>query len=179
MASVGDESCKTYSGASERMSEEIMAVSPEDPGENEISRLNFIKVAVGGMCLAYAAAVGYPIYRYLNSPVQREAALSAVKDVTLAGADKLEKGAVLLFKFGPYPSMLIHHKDDSWVAFDAVCTHLGCTVQYHPEQDKIVCACHGGVYDSHTGANVSGPPPKPLTRFQIKVANGAVTVTRA
>ena len=150
-----------------------------EPVEDEISRASFIKVTVGGMCLAYAAAIGYPVYRYLNSPVAREAAMSAVTDVALPGADKLPLGGVLLFKFGPYPSMLIHHKDDSWVAFDSVCTHLGCTVQYHPEQDKIVCACHGGQYDSHTGANVSGPPPKPLTKFNVKVATGTVTVTRA
>jgi len=150
-----------------------------ESGDEDISRLNFIKVAVGGMCVAYAAAIGYPVFRYLNSPVSREAALASVKDVALAGADKLPLGAVLLFKFGPFPSMLIHHKDDSWVAFDSVCTHLGCTVQYHPELEKIVCACHGGQYDSHTGANISGPPPKPLTKFNVKVSPGTVTVTRA
>jgi cytochrome b6-f complex iron-sulfur subunit len=131
------------------------------------------------MCLAYAAAIGYPVYRYLNSPVEREAALAAIKDVTLAGADKLEAGSVLLFKFGPYPSMLIHHRDGKWVAFDAVCSHLGCTVQYHPDLDKIVCACHGGVYDAYTGENISGPPPKPLNKFQVKVGPGSVLISRA
>ena len=161
------------------MSKDTTINPPVESGDKEISRLSFIKVAVGGMCLAYAAAVGYPIYRYLNSPVEKEAALSNVKDVSLSGADKLEKGSVLLFKFGPYPSMLIHHTDDTWVAFDAVCTHLGCTVQYHTDQDKIICACHGGVYDSKTGANISGPPPKPLTKFNVKVASGSVTDSRA
>ena len=146
------------------MSKDTTINPPVESGDKEISRLSFIKVAVGGMCLAYAAAVGYP---------------SNVKDVSLSGADKLEKGSVLLFKFGPYPSMLIHHTDDTWVAFDAVCTHLGCTVQYHTDQDKIICACHGGVYDSKTGANISGPPPKPLTKFNVKVASGSVTVSRA
>jgi cytochrome b6-f complex iron-sulfur subunit len=161
------------------MSKKPTANPSVEPGQEDISRLSFIKVAVGGMCVAYAAAIGYPIFRYLNSPVEREAALGSVKDVALAGADKLPLGSVLLFKFGPFPSMLIHHKDGTWVAFDSVCTHLGCTVQYHPELEKIVCACHGGQYDSHTGANISGPPPKPLTKFNVKVATGTVTVTRA
>lgn len=153
-----------------------------DTGSNaqdeEISRLSFIKVAVGGMCAVYAAAIGYPVYRYLNTPVAREAALAAITDVALPGAQKLPLGSVLVFKFGPYPAMLIHHRDNTWVAFDSVCTHLGCTVQYHPELERIVCACHGGQYDAHTGANISGPPPKPLTRFNVKVAAGKVTVTR-
>ena len=51
--------------------------------------------------------------------------------------------------------MLIHHQDGSWVALSAVCTHLGCTVQYEPQANRIHCACHGGVYDPRTGANVS------------------------
>jgi cytochrome b6-f complex iron-sulfur subunit len=161
------------------MKQDAPSLPPEDLDESGLSRLSFIKVAMGGMCMAYAAAVGYPIYRYLNSPVAKEASMAAITDVSLPGADKLPPGGVLLFKFGPFPSMLIHHTDNTWVAFDAVCTHLGCTVQYHPEQDKIVCACHGGVYDSHTGANVSGPPPKPLSKFNVKVLAGSVSVMRA
>lgn len=153
-----------------------MAMS--EPSDSDVSRSSFVKVAIGGMCLAYAAAVGYPVYRYLNSPVEREAALASIKDVTLKDADKLEAGSVLLFKFGPYPSMLIHHKNGTWVAFDAVCTHLGCTVQYHPDEDIIRCACHGGVYDATTGANVSGPPPRPLRKFAVAVGKGSVTVSR-
>jgi cytochrome b6-f complex iron-sulfur subunit len=84
----------------------------------------------------------------------------------------------MLFKFGPYPSMLIHHQNDKWVAFDSVCTHLGCTVQYHPEVDKITCACHGGQYDPYTGENIAGPPPKPLTKFAVKIEKGSVVITR-
>lgn len=147
--------------------------------DESTSRRNFVKVAIGGMCLGYAAAIGYPIYRYLNSPVEVAASLSAVKEVALKGAEKLEKGSVMLFKFGADPAMLIHHRSGEWVAFDSVCTHLGCTVQYHPEEDKIKCACHGGVYDAHTGGNISGPPPKPLTKFKVAVLNDQVTVSRA
>lgn len=160
------------------MSSDSKAANVGDSDE-QISRLSFIKVAVGGMCVAYAAAIGYPVYRYLNTPVTREAALAAVTDVDLSGADKLPAGSVLLFKFGSDPAMLIHHANGKWVAFDSVCTHLGCTVQYHPELDLIRCACHGGQYDPYTGSNISGPPPKPLTKFNVKVAKGKVRVTRA
>lgn len=146
--------------------------------QDQTSRRNIVKVAVGGMCVAYAAAIGYPIYRYLNSPVELAISLSSVTEVTLNGAEKLEKGSVMLFKFGADPAMLIHHKSDEWVAFDSVCTHLGCTVQYHPEADQIKCACHGGVYDAHTGGNVSGPPPKPLTKFKVTVEKDHVKVAR-
>jgi cytochrome b6-f complex iron-sulfur subunit len=104
---------------------------------------------------------------------------TAVTEVTLKDAQKLPPASVLMFKFGTSPAMLIHHEDGTWVAFSAVCTHLGCTVQYEPQANRIHCACHGGVYNAATGGNVSGPPPKPLTRFKVAVGEAGVEVSRA
>jgi cytochrome b6-f complex iron-sulfur subunit len=104
---------------------------------------------------------------------------TAIAEVTLKDAQKLPAGSVLMFKFGTAPAMLIHHQDGSWVALSAVCTHLGCTVQYEPQANRIHCACHGGVYDPRTGANVSGPPPKPLKLFKVAVGDTGVEVSRA
>ncbi|MCS6776545.1 MAG: hypothetical protein NZ557_08400, partial [Chthonomonadaceae bacterium] len=49
--------------------------------ERGFTRKGFVKIAIGGVGLAYAAAIGYPIYRYLNSPVEKFAAMAAVKEV--------------------------------------------------------------------------------------------------
>jgi len=144
-----------------------------------LTRRGFVRVALGGVGLGYAAALGYPVYRYLKSPVERAASAAAVTEVTLNDAQKLPAGSVLMFKFGTKPALLIHHADDSWVAFDAVCTHLGCTVQYQPEQKRIHCACHGGVYDPHSGKNLSGPPPRPLRKYDVKAAATGVLVSRS
>lgn len=149
------------------------------PAQELLKRRTFVSVALGGVGLCYAAAIGYPVYRYLKSPVESAAAEAAVTEVSLPEAQKLAAGSVLMFKFGARTSMLIHHKDGTWVAFDAVCTHLGCTVQYQSDQDRIHCACHGGVYNAHTGTNVSGPPPRPLRRYEVKVMDTGVTVSRA
>jgi cytochrome b6-f complex iron-sulfur subunit len=136
-------------------------------------------IAAGAAGLAYVAALVYPIYRYLASPEEMEMNVAAVTKVPLKDAQKLPLGSVLMFKFGAAPAMLIHHKDGRWIAMTAVCTHLGCTVQYEPEADRIHCACHGGVYNAYTGANVSGPPPKPLKLFKVDVTDTGVDVSRA
>ena len=146
-------------------------------GEN-MSRSTFVRVAAGGVGLCYAAAIGYPVYRYLESPIEKAENEKPVNEVTPPDARKLPAGAALMFKFGSKPAMLIHHKDDKWVALFAVCKHLGCTVQYEPDKDRIYCACHGGVYNAYTGANVSGPPPKPLDRLDVKVTDDAVVISR-
>ena len=135
--------------------------------------------AAGAAGLAYTVALAYPIYRYLASPAEMAMNATAVTEVTLKDAHKLPAGSVLMFKFGTSPAMLIHHQDGRWIALTAVCTHLGCTVQYEPQADRIHCACHGGVYDPYTGANVSGPPPKPLKTFKVAVNETGVEVSRA
>ena len=38
-------------------------------------------------------------------------------------------------------------------AFDAVCTHVQCTVEYRPAENDIFCNCHNGVYDLN-GRNI-------------------------
>ncbi|TAN37308.1 MAG: Rieske (2Fe-2S) protein [Verrucomicrobia bacterium] len=144
-----------------------------------LTRRAFVKAGMTVAGAAYAAALGYPLYRYLATPAERAALLAAVKEVALDGADKLPRHAALMFKFAGRPAILLHHDDDTWTALSAVCTHLGCTVQFDPEHNAIRCACHGGIYDARTGANVSGPPPKPLMAFKVQALTGKVVISRA
>jgi cytochrome b6-f complex iron-sulfur subunit len=148
-----------------------------EPGE--VLTRRFFMGAAGAAAALYTAALAYPIYRYLASPEEMALNATAVTEVTLKDAQKLAPGSVLMFKFGTAPAMLIHHTDGRWISLTAVCTHLGCTVQYEPQADRIHCACHGGVYDPYTGANVSGPPPKPLKLFKVAVNDAGVEVSRA
>jgi cytochrome b6-f complex iron-sulfur subunit len=148
----------------------------EQSGEKASRRAFLVAAGAAGLC--YSGALAYPVYRYLASPEEMASNATAVKEVSLKDAQKLPAGSVLMFKFGTAPAMLIHHLDGTWASLSAVCTHLGCTVQYEPQADRIHCACHGGVYNAYTGANVSGPPPKPLTRFKVAVNEAAVEVSR-
>jgi cytochrome b6-f complex iron-sulfur subunit len=149
------------------------------PDAGEVNTRRAFLAAAGLAGLAYTVAMAYPIYRYLASPEEMAASASAVTQVTLKDAQKLPLGSVLMFKFGSAPAMLIHHQDGRWISLTAVCTHLGCTVQYEPAADRIHCACHGGVYNPYTGANVSGPPPRPLKLFKVLVGEAGVDVSRA
>lgn len=59
--------------------------------------------------------------------------------------------------------------------FSAVCSHLGCLVNYQREKKEFICPCHGGKYDL-SGRNIAGPPPAPLARFPIVIQDGVVMV---
>lgn len=69
------------------------------------------------------------------------------------------------------PAVAIQLAGGSVVAFDALCTHAGCTVSYDASQKLIVCPCHGGAFDPANGAAVvAGPPPTPLGSIKVQVA---------
>lgn len=65
--------------------------------------------------------------------------------------------------------------EDGLIVLSAVCSHLGCLVNYRREKGGFVCPCHGGRYDL-SGRNISGPPPAPLTRFPVRIEDGRVLV---
>lgn len=51
-------------------------------------------------------------------------------------------------------------------ALSTVCTHLGCTPNWLPNDNKFKCPCHGSGFYT-TGINFEGPAPRPLERFKI------------
>jgi thiosulfate dehydrogenase [quinone] large subunit len=74
------------------------------------------------------------------------------------------------------PAWVVHPSGNAFVAFSAICTHAGCTVQYDPSAIQFVCPCHGGVFDARTGQVLQGPPPAPLPSIRVHVANGQIRV---
>jgi thiosulfate dehydrogenase [quinone] large subunit len=74
------------------------------------------------------------------------------------------------------PAWVVHSAASRFVAFDAVCTHAGCTVNYSASGAQFVCPCHGGVYDARTGEVLQGPPPAPLRRIPVQVVGGELRV---
>src|SRR3954470_11602849 len=50
----------------------------------------------------------------------------------------------------------------------ARCTHLGCTPDWKPAENKFKCPCHGSGYDSE-GVNFEGPAPRPMDRAHVEL----------
>jgi rieske iron-sulfur protein len=72
--------------------------------------------------------------------------------------------------------------DQGFVAYSAICTHLGCTVSWVENQQARAasfteCLCHNSIFDPARGAKVlSGPAPIPLAQIGIKVAEEGTLV---
>ena len=60
-------------------------------------------------------------------------------------------------------------------ALQSTCTHLGCRTSYDRKTKRILCPCHGGMFDVQ-GNVLGGPPPAPLPTLTTKVEDGNVLV---
>ncbi len=60
--------------------------------------------------------------------------------------------------------------------FSNICTHLGCRVRWVAEEDGFYCPCHNAVFGPD-GQVVSGPPPRALDEYPVKVEDGQIFVS--
>jgi cytochrome b6-f complex iron-sulfur subunit len=140
-----------------------------------LNRRRFLDSLLGTGFASTVVAVVYPVWRYLIPPQSGE---PATQSVVAAQASQVKANSGMVFKFGSKPGLLVRAPDGSLHAYNAVCTHLECTVQYKSDTSQIWCACHNGMYDLE-GNVVSGPPPRPLERLAVNLRGEDVVVSRA
>ncbi len=98
-----------------------------------------------------------------------------VPDVFYEPPQLFKIGAPADFPFGP-PTFLVSEKifvfrdrEKGFSVASAVCTHLGCTVNYFPRDNDFHCPCHGSIF-AISGKVLHGPAPRPLNWFEITLA---------
>jgi thiosulfate dehydrogenase (quinone) large subunit len=76
------------------------------------------------------------------------------------------------------PGLVVRLTRDRVVAYDAICTHARCIVQFDPDRVLLVCYCHQAEFDPRRHAAVlAGPAPRPLPSLKVTVAgDGAIFV---
>ncbi len=138
------------------------------------ARRRAIGIFLGGGLFATFASFLYPVLRFLIPP---PVANLGASEVVAAKVGELKPNSGMIFRFGSRPGLLILQADGTYRALSATCTHLGCTVQYRPDLREIWCPCHNGIYDLD-GRNISGPPPRPLTVFDVNLRGDEIFVSR-
>ena len=65
--------------------------------------------------------------------------------------------------------------DGGFLALSRRCTHLGCSIPWDEEKRRFVCPCHGSIFNL-AGEVLTGPAPRPLDTFPVRIENGIVKV---
>jgi Rieske Fe-S protein len=138
---------------------------PTASGPRDFDRRTFLDAILAVGFVSTAAAIAYPVARFLVPPAGGEPATTSV---VAAKAAALKPNSGFIFRFGEKPGIVVRTPDGDVRAFSAICTHLECTVQYVSDTSQLWCACHNGFYDL-SGNVVSGPPPRGLEKFVVNV----------
>ncbi len=134
------------------------------------SRRKFLGTCLGGIIAALAAAVLWPLWRYLAP--DKGPGTSEKAKIT---RNLLPVGGAHFFTFRGHPAVVLQRKAGEFIALSAVCTHLGCIVKWMPDKGEFLCPCHGGLY-SPTGEVLGGPPPKPLESYPVSVQDNLIVI---
>jgi len=141
---------------------------------------SIVAVLVGGITAVIGRAAGRRTTLAANptGPAAPEAS-TAPAGTVVAAVSSLPVGRALSFTNSAdgRPAWVVHPSGNTFLAFSAVCTHLGCQVRYEPSTVEFFCPCHGGVYDARTGQVLQGPPPAPLPTIAVQIVNGEIRVT--
>jgi Rieske Fe-S protein len=147
---------------------------PIDWAEDDyVSRRDLVKFIV----LTSAAFVVGQARIVWNSVADRRGAAPPV--VAIAAIDELAVGGAKTFEYpeGSSPRLLVRTGDQSFVAYDQLCTHLQCPVVPAVDEGKLHCPCHHGWFDLHTGQPLAGPPRRRLPRVRLELRQGTVFAT--
>lgn len=133
-------------------------------------RRTFLQTLLALLTAAGAGAGLYPVIRYL---APRSAANS--RDIVAIPLASLAEGEAKFFDYAGRAAVLVKLSGGTVVVRSAVCTHLGCIVQWQKDKGQFLCPCHGGLF-AVDGRVLGGPPPKPLDALPFTVTDGVARV---
>ena len=150
-----------------------------------ISRRGFVGGVVGLVGGVISVVVGLPVIGYVISPALEKG--SDEEWIVLGPASSVPLGVPTPFSYSLIRKVgwkiqrinrtvyAVTEDGLNFVVLSDACTHLSCKVTWQEEQDLYVCPCHDGFFDK-LGFVISGPPPKPLYRFENKVENDQLMI---
>jgi len=148
---------------------ERVTVESADPAgrgqlHGEMGRRRFVRLLLGFSLVSTVAMIVTPVIGFLI-PKKAEGGAAGGKVLAAKKAD-LPAGSGKVVAMGSKPVVVVNG-EAGVKAFSAVCTHLGCIVEFDETLRQIVCPCHDGHFNPSSGAVVCGPPPQPLAPVNV------------
>lgn len=148
------------------------------------SRRDFLFKVGLGLNVVAGAMVSLPLIGYVMSSFIK---IPKLEWTSLGSLDKFPEGTT---RFASYvnplkrpwdgetatiPCWVRRIKGEEFQVFAINCTHLGCPVRWFEESKLFMCPCHGGAF-YEDGQHASGPPPRGLYEYQVKVQDNELFV---
>ncbi|MGD8605414.1 MAG: ubiquinol-cytochrome c reductase iron-sulfur subunit [Anaerolineales bacterium] len=156
-----------------------------DEQKSGIERRQFMSLSTWAIGALIGAGMFVPAIYYLIGP-----ALAQEDEgdwIRLGAVSKVELGTPTLFRatVERQTGWILNQEEitlyvltedgQNFIAMSNICTHLGCRVRWIGDQDQFFCPCHNAVFDKE-GTVVSGPPPRPLERREVRIEDDQIYV---
>jgi Rieske Fe-S protein len=150
-----------------------------------LSRRDFIKATTAFVGSLIGITIGLPTIAYLVSPSfhgEDEAAILDLGPLDTYPIDLPTRFEIMRTQVNgwertatDYGLYVVRQDERNVRVFSDICTHLGCRVTWHADQNHYISPCHNGHFD-RLGNVVSGPPPRPLDEFITRIEKGNLLV---
>lgn len=150
-----------------------MTTKQTEPQVETLTRRNFLKLGLGTLgSLAMIEMSGASLLF-----MQPRSLDGQFGGVVVAGLiDSFPVSSATEFPDGRF--YLIRADNGGFLAVYTRCTHLGCTVNWQPQQNQFFCPCHASSFDAH-GTVENPPASRPLDTFPVTIQDGQVLVDTA
>jgi Rieske Fe-S protein len=164
---------------------------PADITTNRSERRRFLNFLTNLLMTVIGLVVAIPALAYFLGPLRRKAGVGG------AAAPFQDAGPLSDIPVGEWRLLsvdMVHQdgwkktrvKHAVWVrrraksekeitVLSSTCPHLGCPINWHPDQAQFVCPCHGGMFNRE-GERTGGPPPRAMDPLEFEIRAGRLWV---
>ncbi len=159
-----------------------MGKNPSDDRRNFLAKA--ATLAIAGVGLAVPAFAG--LFTFLDSWRRKGAGGQSVRVATLEALDSTPRQFPVIadrsdawnrFANEPIGGVFLWRVGDKVNAFQVICPHAGCFIDYDQKGNKFFCPCHSASF-TLAGEPVDGPgapcpSPRPVDTLEVEVRNGS------
>jgi Rieske Fe-S protein len=149
-------------------------VTPEaESAEPLTKRRSFLSFFIGSTVVVAAVGVIYPVLKFLW-PTPGRLALFRKKLVRIP-LDDVQVGRAIQVRYKNAPVVVIRPVAEKVVVLSASCTHLNCLVRWDEDTRRLICPCHGAIFDIN-GTPLRGPASRPLPPVLARVVGEEIVI---
>lgn len=154
-------------------------------------RRSFLKWATHGLGALFGLLLGIPAIAYLidarNRPAPKRGMrrVARLKDLEIGKPKQVVIYDTRRDAWTLHPNdvvgrvWLVRHDENTVDAFTTICPHLGCSVDWRPDQSLFICPCHNGTFDPKGDLvmrpGMDNPAPRGMDRLELALVPDPAT----